>query len=509
MKKRLVSLWSLGVTLGLVGVAAGCSRNYPSGSGSGMAGASAAGAADTPGGSTTGDSSHPALPPPPPEVRTNGAVGEVILLARSGVDTGVVMAYVTNWAGPFDLRAAEIVYLRDLGVSPQILAAMLGHDRQIGVLPTVPDDAAADGEAPPPVMAGAAAPSNAAPVAVMVYPANPGAAMTQIGDTTFYDALAPYGTWRDNSEYGAVWQPSVAMTNPGWAPYLDDGSWIYSDYGWYWNSSYAWGWAPFHYGRWFKDPRLGWLWMPDPTWAPSWVTWRTTGSHVGWAPLPPAVQYTPGQGLAYHGRRSGPTAGFGLGAGSFVFVPWRHFRDRSPRAGAVPVDRVAAIFEQAVASTSISDAGRHPANTGLPRTRVEALTRAPITPVTLVETSLVARNHTRGEGFADAARGGENPGETARGEPSAQVFPGSMPENPGAGWAGRSFQGQSQGHEYGPSPLPHGEAFHPSGSRPEGYAATSSHAEPYHPPEPRAPAPTPAPAPVSSGSSHTETGKGR
>src|SRR5262249_35280204 len=91
--------------------------------------------------------------------------------------------------------------------------------------------------------------------------------------STFYDSLAPYGTWVDVGGYGQCWQPSAVSINPEWQPYCDRGHWVYSDCGWYWLSDYSWGWAPFHYGRWFRHNRLGWCWQPDRVWGPSWVSW--------------------------------------------------------------------------------------------------------------------------------------------------------------------------------------------------------------------------------------------
>ena len=45
------------------------------------------------------------------------------------------------------------------------------------------------------------------------------------------------------------------------------------------------------------------LWFPgdDLDWGPAWVSWRTGGDYVGWAPLPPR-----GPGVVYEGRPIGP-----------------------------------------------------------------------------------------------------------------------------------------------------------------------------------------------------------
>jgi len=36
-------------------------------------------------------------------------------------------------------------------------------------------------------------------------------------------------------------------------------------------SDYKWGWAAFHYGRWFRDDRRGWLWKPGNEWGAAWL----------------------------------------------------------------------------------------------------------------------------------------------------------------------------------------------------------------------------------------------
>ncbi|MBI3071249.1 MAG: hypothetical protein HYY84_03890 [Deltaproteobacteria bacterium] len=101
---------------------------------------------------------------------------------------------------------------------------------------------------------------------------------------TFHTTLSPHGTWYDSPEHGWIWRPRVGY---GWRPYSSHGRWIYTSHGWMWRSYHRWGWAPFHYGRWFVHPSLGWSWVPGTAWAPAWVSWRYTGNHVGWAPVPP------------------------------------------------------------------------------------------------------------------------------------------------------------------------------------------------------------------------------
>jgi hypothetical protein len=105
---------------------------------------------------------------------------------------------------------------------------------------------------------------------------------------TFYDELSPYGDWIYSHDYGYVWRPY--FDNPeSFRPYSSGGNWIYTSYGWTWNSNYDWGWATFHYGRWDFDNYLGWLWIPGTEWAPAWVTWGEYNNYWGWAPLGPNI----------------------------------------------------------------------------------------------------------------------------------------------------------------------------------------------------------------------------
>jgi len=100
----------------------------------------------------------------------------------------------------------------------------------------------------------------------------------------FYNNLDG-GNWYETPDYGYVWQPSAA-TSTSWRPY-SDGYWAYTDVGWTWVSYEDHGWATCHYGRWTRISNRGWCWVPGTDWGGAWVSWRTGGDYVGWAPLPP------------------------------------------------------------------------------------------------------------------------------------------------------------------------------------------------------------------------------
>jgi hypothetical protein len=131
----------------------------------------------------------------------------------------------------------------------------------------------------------------------------------------FEEHLAQHGKWLDVPEHGRVWQPSIVLTETDWRPYLNNGHWIWTDAGWYWESNYAWGWAPFHYGRWDYVDNYNWVWTPGETWAPAWVSWRQSDSHYGWAPLGASARFEAG---AFVG-------GVEIRADLFNFVPTQSF----------------------------------------------------------------------------------------------------------------------------------------------------------------------------------------
>lgn len=106
---------------------------------------------------------------------------------------------------------------------------------------------------------------------------------------TFYYSLAPYGEWIE-IDYGVyAWRPlNISI---GWSPYLI-GRWVWTPYGWYWDSFEPFGWAVYHYGRWYYDDYYGWIWIPDYEWGPAWVEWRYSDVYIGWAPLPPYASFS-------------------------------------------------------------------------------------------------------------------------------------------------------------------------------------------------------------------------
>ncbi|MDB5789990.1 MAG: hypothetical protein JWQ80_14 [Massilia sp.] len=141
-------------------------------------------------------------------------------------------------------------------------------------------------------------------------------------EMTGYEDLDRHGSWRDDSEYGALWLPNVASS---WVPYRD-GRWTWvAPWGWTWVDNAPWGYAPFHYGRWVHLNNR-WAWAPGrierhPVWAPALVGWvggagwnlnfhSRPSVAQGWYPLSPHDRFVPGYRLSddrlrrlnWHGR---------------------------------------------------------------------------------------------------------------------------------------------------------------------------------------------------------------
>jgi hypothetical protein len=65
-----------------------------------------------------------------PGSRLSHYTAEIVRLAQSGIEDSVILAFI-DASGAFQLRADQIVYLNDLGVSSEVVAAMLQRDRAI------------------------------------------------------------------------------------------------------------------------------------------------------------------------------------------------------------------------------------------------------------------------------------------------------------------------------------------------------------------------------------------
>jgi hypothetical protein len=68
--------------------------------------------------------------PLPARARLSPWTTEIVKLAQAGIDDGVMLSFVDNTPGTFNLGADQIIDLSDLGVSSQVITAMLEHDAE-------------------------------------------------------------------------------------------------------------------------------------------------------------------------------------------------------------------------------------------------------------------------------------------------------------------------------------------------------------------------------------------
>jgi hypothetical protein len=336
----------------------------------------------------------------PANLKPSAATAEIIKLANAGVEESVMLSFITNSLGTFNLRAEEIIYLNDIGVPSGVVTAMIQRDHLLQAessnLTVTSSESVASIAAPPayPPDSIPDQPVSAVEPPTTVFDSTPGYSSVDYTApvntepsptdyTDYYDALAPYGSWVDVAGYGRCWQPTVVVVNRDWTPYFNCGRWVYSDCGWYWMSDYSWGWAPFHYGRWFQHASLGWCWRPDRVWGPSWVCWRHDGDFCGWAALPPGARFVAGIGLTFHGHPARHDFNFGLTANHFRFVRANHFLERDLARHVLPRDHATRIFDHTIASSGIISRGRTVLNNGIPRAQVATATHRDIRPVSL------------------------------------------------------------------------------------------------------------------------------
>ncbi len=322
---------------------------------------------------------------------------EVVRLAHARVGDSTIQQFIANLSDPFHLKADQVVYLRDVGLSETVLDALLSREQLLAASapPPVQDKPAEKPAVPAPPAPEPAAPTvypgGSQPVpAPQVGPAVAASASepaTQVNNyNIFYNSLAPYGSWVTVPSYGYVWQPTCAVATPGWRPYWNNGCWAWTDAGWYWNSSYSWGWAPFHYGTWVQAPSVGWCWVPGSTWAPSWVTFRYGGGYCGWAPLPPGCGFSTGVGLTWSGSGLSVGFSFGFGAADYCWTPASCFTAANCWTYGVPRSQVNQVYQNStVINNYVTGNNNTVVNGGIAPTTINQHTRSEIRKVALAD----------------------------------------------------------------------------------------------------------------------------
>jgi hypothetical protein len=299
----------------------------------------------------------------PSNILPTSPLAEVIKLSKAGVNENVIMTYVTNSGGTFNLDSDKIIYLADTGVANGVVSAMMQHDQQLQQ-----QMAAAPATQPD---------STPAPNPNYTSDAAPQPEPEQVTVNYFNSSLAPYGNWVEVPGYGRCWRPTATYYDSSWQPYCDRGHWVYTDCGWYWNSDYSWG-TTFHYGRWFRDTHFGWCWWPHTVWAPSWVTWRYANDFCGWAPLPPFAVCQPGIGFVYQGNGVSVGFDFGLSPACYTFVPTANFCDARLRNHCFAPAQVTRIFNHTTVINNININNHTVFNHGLTVQQISAAIGTPI-----------------------------------------------------------------------------------------------------------------------------------
>ncbi len=439
------------------------------------------------------DATAPTTVIAPAQVDLPAVPAEVLHMSEAGMSDDVITAYLQKSAYPYTLDAGQIIYLHDMGISSAVLNALVTHGGMAANAQATTANEAVDTDN--------FSPAETPPVNGVA--------------TNYYSSLAPYGTWVNVPNHGWCWQPTVVVVDPAWQPYSNNGYWLWTDQGWYWNSYYSWGWAPFHYGRWCQSPGYGWLWCPDNTWGPAWVCWRNYPGYCGWAPLPPGACFTAGVGWTFNGLAVGFNFGFGLGPRCFTFCDFDDFCHRHPfehfRHGR-DADRF--FRDSRVDNDFALDAHHRFINRGIDPSRIEAATHTRIGQVAVND---LPHRDGRFGGFAmDDRRGGftatqgftgghemGNPPRFQPGRPND-----FRPSTPGVSWNhsnGNSVNrhwggiGNSQVRSFSPAP-----AFHRDGSDSRRFTSTPAwqSAPAWH----SAPAGQSAPSRSGSGGGHSGGG---
>jgi hypothetical protein len=351
------------------------------------------------------------------DIQPGSPLADVVKMLQAGVDGATIKSYILASQTPFNLDADKIVYLRDLGASSDLINSILERDKVLYAASV----AAPPAPAPAPVAYAAPTPAPAPETPPPAPDASVAPPPAEVTVDYLNASITPYGSWVAVEGYGRCWRPTVAMYNAAWSPYCDGGHWVYTDYGWYWDSDYSWG-VAFHYGRWFRDPRFGWCWYPDTIWAPSWVAWRSGDEYCGWAPLPPFAVFTPGVGFFYRGVAVGVDFDFGLTADCFLFVSPDHFCDRYPRSFCVPRDRAVEVFHRTKIINNYNVHDKMIVNRGFGTERIVAATHHSLEPMRVSSLSNAGRQGWRGEGYqrtlqpaARISHPNENPAHAAPG----------------------------------------------------------------------------------------------
>ena len=173
-----------------------------------------------------------------------------------------------------------------------------------------------------------------------------------VASDDFYksESLNKHGRWVKIDKWGASWQPENVSS--GWSPYTNGSFQYCDDCGWTFVSDEPWAWATYHYGRWARvHSGCGWAWIPGRVWAGSWVSWRSGGDTIGWAPLPPEAGCELDVGISTWADRE-----YDIGPDYYTFINIRDFGADSYFRGGFIYNRVrnVTIINQTINITNIA-----------------------------------------------------------------------------------------------------------------------------------------------------------
>ena len=64
-------------------------------------------------------------------------MAEVVDLAQSQTGDAVLLEFIKKSTTPFELNADQIIYLKDIGISEQVLAALVQRSQELGAVAAV------------------------------------------------------------------------------------------------------------------------------------------------------------------------------------------------------------------------------------------------------------------------------------------------------------------------------------------------------------------------------------
>ena len=138
---------------------------------------------------------------------------EVVKLHEALMSEEVMATYIQTSEQPFSLNANQMIYLKDIGVSEEMIGLMMEQDDFLGHggSPVAVNPPENNVIAEPSVAMETTAMVEPGGIPVGVAPENPVPAVQKTTTVTteyFHEQLEPYGAWVHVSDYGWCWRPT-------------------------------------------------------------------------------------------------------------------------------------------------------------------------------------------------------------------------------------------------------------------------------------------------------------